>query len=138
MRWDAQHIQLAAAAGLGAAIISGGRFAYWLSQRRRLPERWRVFCGFSSSVLLAFAGGSVSGAVLAEGLDKIPLVAWGAAVVLGVSVDLAATTGPLRLLSLAMKISSRMLDSARTSIDTPTTDENRNLKSHDSDSDLLR
>lgn len=138
VRWDAHHIQLAAAAGFGAAVVSAGRYGYWLSQRRRLPERGRVWCGFASCVLLAFAGGSVSGALLIEALDARPLAAWASAVLLGVSTDLTVTTGPLRLLSLAMRITSRMLDSARTSIDMRESDTSKSSSASDSDSDLLR
>lgn len=138
MRWDSNHIQLAAAAGFGAAVVSAGRYAYWLSQRRRFPERGRVWCGFASCVLLAFAGGSVSGAMLIEALDSKPLAAWAASVLLGVSVDLTVTTGPLRLLSLAMRIGSKMLDSARTSIDMRESDTSKSSSASDSDSDLRR
>lgn len=136
MAWNHEHIQLAAAAGLGAAFVSAGRYAYWLSQRRRLPERGRVFCGFSACVLLAFAGGAVSAALLVETLGHRPLAAWASAVLLGVSADLTVTSGPLRLLSLAMRVGSRMLDSARASIDTPTSDERASGNAQDSDSDL--
>lgn len=138
MAWNHEHIAVIGASGLGAALVSSGRYAFWLSRRRRLPERGRLLCGFASSVCLAFAGGTVSAAFLIESMDGHRLAAWAMGVLLGISVDLTVQSGPLRLMSLLMRVSSRMLDSARISIDTSETDTTPNGKPSDSDSDLLR
>ena len=138
MAWNHEHITLIGASGMGAALISTGRYAYWLSRRRRLPERGRLWCGFASSLALAFAGGAVSAAFLVETMDAHRLAAWAMGSLLGVSVDMTIQSGPFRLLSLLMSTTSRMLDSARRSIDTPESDTKPNGTASDSDSDLLR
>lgn len=76
-----------------------------------------MFSGVCSAGLLGFLGGAIGGAIVSKPMTGDPEKAAAVGVLLGISVDLTVAAGPLRLLSLAMQISSRALESMRQSID---------------------